>query len=59
MIDTLAGVKIAEKLELKQKRANEVDHIIPKFKGGTDDLSNLMAINSECHKRKTARESRS
>lgn len=34
--------------------ANEVHHIIPKAKGGTDDLSNLQAINKECHKRETA-----
>ena len=53
------GCEDCRKTGVKAKRANEVDHIIPKFKGGTDDLSNLMAINSECHKRKTARESRS
>ena len=34
--------------------ATEVDHIVPKAKGGTDDTSNLQAINAECHKRKTA-----
>ena len=34
--------------------ANEVHHIIPKAKGGTDDLSNLQAINKECHMRETA-----
>ena len=33
--------------------ANEVDHIVPKAKGGTDDLSNLQAINRFCHQRKT------
>jgi 5-methylcytosine-specific restriction protein A len=37
--------------------AHEVDHIIPKSQGGTDDLSNLQAINRECHKAKTARDS--
>ena len=36
--------------------ATEVDHIIPKAKGGTDDLDNLQAINKECHKRKTTKE---
>jgi len=36
--------------------ATEVDHIIPKAKGGTDALDNLQAINKECHKKKTARE---
>ncbi|WP_416380188.1 MULTISPECIES: HNH endonuclease [unclassified Gilliamella] len=39
--------------------ANEVDHIIPLSQGGTDDEDNLRAINSECHKKKTAQESRS
>jgi 5-methylcytosine-specific restriction enzyme A len=32
--------------------ANEVDHIIPLSRGGTDDETNLRAINSECHKKK-------
>lgn len=35
------------------KAANEVDHITPKAHGGTDDPSNLQAINRDCHKRKT------
>lgn len=38
--------------------ANEVDHRIPKSRGGTDDDANLCAINRDCHKRKTQRESR-
>ncbi len=38
------------------KQATEVDHIIPKANGGTDEVSNLQAINKECHKIKTARE---
>jgi 5-methylcytosine-specific restriction enzyme A len=33
--------------------ANEVDHVVPKAKGGTDDPSNLQAINRDCHKLKT------
>jgi Restriction endonuclease len=33
--------------------ATEVDHHIPKAEGGTDDLSNLRAINKDCHKVKT------
>lgn len=36
--------------------ATEVDHRIPKAQGGTDDSSNLCAINSDCHKRKTQAE---
>lgn len=34
--------------------ATEVDHILPKAKGGTDAMSNLQAINKQCHVRKTA-----
>jgi 5-methylcytosine-specific restriction enzyme A len=34
--------------------ANEVDHIVPKAKGGTDDESNLRAICTPCHRAKTA-----
>jgi len=36
--------------------ANEVDHIVPKAKGGTDEYANLQAINRECHERKTLEE---
>ena len=36
--------------------ATEVDHILPKAKGGTDDISNLQAICSECHRFKTDRD---
>jgi 5-methylcytosine-specific restriction protein A len=35
---------------------NQVDHRIPKAKGGTDDDDNLQAINGDCHKAKTALE---
>lgn len=38
--------------------ATETDHRIPKGEGGTDDPANLYAINAECHKRKTAGESK-
>jgi 5-methylcytosine-specific restriction protein A len=34
--------------------ATEVDHRIPKTKGGTDDLDNLQALCNSCHKIKTA-----
>ncbi len=30
--------------------ATEVDHVIPKTQGGTDDDANLQSINGECHK---------
>lgn len=36
--------------------AREVDHIEPKHKGGTDDLSNLQSICTDCHRDKTSRE---
>ena len=36
--------------------ASEVDHIIPKAKGGTDDPDNLQAICEICHREKTAKE---
>ena len=31
----------------------EVDHIIPLYQGGTNDLENLMALDPRCHKKKT------
>lgn len=34
--------------------ATEVDHILPVEHGGSDDYDNLQAINSVCHKLKTA-----
>ncbi|KJV38197.1 HNH endonuclease [Acinetobacter brisouii] len=34
--------------------ATDVDHIIPKAHGGTDDMSNLQSLCSVCHKEKTA-----
>lgn len=33
--------------------ATEVDHILPKAKGGTDDPDNLQSICNDCHKIKT------
>lgn len=36
--------------------AHEVDHIVPKAEGGTDDPSNLRAINRDCHRAKSAKE---
>jgi 5-methylcytosine-specific restriction protein A len=38
-------------------RANQVDHIIAKANGGTDDLDNLNAICSPCHALKTIHDS--
>jgi len=36
--------------------ANHVDHIVPAIEGGTDDETNLQALCSLHHNRKTARE---
>lgn len=36
--------------------ADEVDHIVPAAKGGSDDLSNLQAACKACHAWKTGRE---
>ena len=36
--------------------ARDVDHIMAKGKGGTDDESNLQSICTPCHKRKTTEE---
>lgn len=33
--------------------ANQVDHIVPKAKGGTDDEGNLQALCKPCHDAKT------
>lgn len=35
------------------KLATEVDHVVPKGKGGTDSLANLQAICGPCHSAKT------
>lgn len=31
----------------------EVDHIVPLYKGGTNNISNLMALDPICHRKKT------
>ena len=36
--------------------ADEVDHVVPVSRNGSDDPSNLRAINRECHKLKTQKE---
>ena len=38
--------------------AHEVDHVVPLWEGGSNDLSNLSAINRECHARKSETEAR-
>ena len=34
--------------------ATDVDHIIPRSQGGSDELDNLQALCHECHKSKTS-----
>lgn len=36
--------------------ASDVDHIIPKSKGGIDEMENLQSLCHRCHSSKTARE---
>ena len=36
--------------------ADEVDHVVPRFRGGSDELSNLVAVHGFCHRRKSAAE---
>ena len=40
----------------RYRPATEVDHIIPRSKGGTNDLGNLMSVCSECHAEKSKAE---
>jgi len=35
-------------------KANQVDHIVERSKGGKDDLLNLQSLCEDCHKQKTA-----
>jgi 5-methylcytosine-specific restriction protein A len=38
----------------KVREAKELDHIIPLFKGGSDDDDNLQGLCVECHRKKSA-----
>lgn len=40
----------------RPRPAKQVDHVVPKFEGGTDDESNLQAICIACHQAKTSEE---
>lgn len=42
----------------KYIKFDEIDHVIPKAQGGTDDDDNLECICIDCHKQKTQREKR-
>lgn len=44
------------KARAKISATTQVDHIVPKAKGGTDDRSNLQGICDDCHALKTAHE---
>ena len=39
--------------------AEEVDHVIPKARGGSDKWENLQPLCKSCHSKKTMRENRS
>ena len=54
----LRAVVLAEEPYCRECPApsNEVDHIRPKRKGGTDARDNLQALCKPCHSRKTAKE---
>ena len=47
-----AACKVSGRLRL----ANEVDHIVPLWENGSNDDTNLQAINADCHIEKSARE---
>lgn len=40
----------------KYRPARQVDHVVPKFEGGTDDDGNLQSICPDCHAEKTSEE---
>jgi 5-methylcytosine-specific restriction protein A len=42
----------------RPRPAKQVDHIVPKFEGGTDADDNLQSICKDCHDAKTAAEAR-
>lgn len=46
------------KLSFEITDVMEIDHIIPKFKGGKDLYSNLQLLHRQCHVKKTASESK-
>lgn len=39
-------------------RATQVDHVLPRHQGGTNDPSNLRALCARCHRSKSGREGR-
>ena len=39
-----------------QPGADEVDHVIPRFRGGTDAADNLRPVHQVCHSRKSSAE---
>jgi 5-methylcytosine-specific restriction protein A len=40
--------------KVRVRPATQVDHVLPRSRGGTDDPSNLRAVNADCHQRITA-----
>ncbi len=41
------------KAEGRTTVATDVDHVVPRARGGSDHDANLQAINGDCHKRKS------
>lgn len=37
-----------------ERAAEELDHVVPLHRGGSNDASNLQGLCPECHRRKTA-----
>jgi 5-methylcytosine-specific restriction protein A len=44
------------RLERRVAEANEVDHVVPLWEGGTNDLANLQGLCGACHKVKSEAE---
>ena len=53
VMEAYGGLCVACRLVGVITAATEVDHIIPKAKGGSDDESNLQPLCSECHRKKS------
>ena len=41
---------------LCRQPATEVDHIVPRWRGGSDEMANLRALCTPCHRARSARQ---